>query len=63
MTRCPSRCITPEVSQMLRAFAHYSAGFLPAPGGLLDQAATFVETMEFLAALKNVHEVVRDNAE
>ncbi len=40
---------------MMRAFGHYLAGFLPGAGGMLDQAATFVDAIDFLISLKEHH--------
>lgn len=39
----------------MRAYGHYLAGFLPESGGMLDQAATFADAVDFLAGLKAHH--------
>jgi len=41
---------------MIRAFADYKAGFLPEPGGMLDQTAWFVDAVHFLAGVVAMHE-------
>jgi len=43
---------------MIRAYSHYLAGFLPEDGGMLDQAATFVEAVGFLDAVRADHEQI-----
>lgn len=58
MTRCPSLCATIAVVGMLRAYAHFRAGFLPEAGGMNDQSATFAEAVGFLEAIRNDHEQI-----
>ena len=40
--RCPSRCLTPDVLDMLRAFWFKRDQILPVAGGWLGQAETFL---------------------
>jgi hypothetical protein len=42
--------ITPLSYAMLRLHRHYTEGFLPGAGGILDQANRYVEAMECLDA-------------
>ncbi len=43
--RCPVSLITPFTNTCLRLYGHYKAGFLPAEGGILDQAQAFLDAM------------------
>ena len=58
MFRCPVRCRTPESVAMIRALADYKAGFLPEPGGMLDQSAWFVDAVHFLMGVVAMHEEI-----
>jgi len=40
--------ITRQSHQMLRLHRHYTEGFLPQAGGVLDQSAKYVEAMEVI---------------
>lgn len=42
----------------MSAYSHYRAGFLPASGGMLDQAGTFVAAVNFIAAIVSHHEEI-----
>ena len=48
---------------MLSAYGHYRSGFLPVDGGMLDQSATFVDAMSFIAAVVNQHEEIERRVE
>lgn len=42
---CPRKLITDESHQWLRLFASYRAGYLLEAGGILDQPAIYISTM------------------
>jgi len=42
LDRCPTSHVDASVSAMLRHYAHAEAGGFPAPGGLLEQAPSFL---------------------
>lgn len=48
--------MTDEVAAVIGAYAHYEKGFLPEPGGWLDQAWTYCESMKFLSQRINHHQ-------
>ena len=56
MTECPVRRIGTDVAFMAAAWAHYKAGFLPVPGGIQDQSATYVLAMQLLTGCHAMHE-------
>jgi len=56
MTECPKRVVTTEVALMSAAWAHYKAGFLPAPGGTQDQAMVYLLAMQHLTSCHAMHE-------
>ncbi len=51
-TVCPKGLITQESVAWLKWHSHYLHNFLPAAGGMLDQASAFVEAMEIISAAK-----------
>jgi hypothetical protein len=55
LRECPARRMGPDVIATLRAYSHYVTGFLPEPGGMLDQAATFLDAVDLLSCLKEHH--------
>jgi len=40
---------------MWQAYGHYEKGFLPLPGGWLDQSATFCAAMGHIGHLVSIH--------
>ncbi len=43
------RSVTAQSIRTLRFFRFFQMGWLPNPGGILDQPVTFVEAMEYLS--------------
>ena len=56
MRRCPVATLPPEVWSVLEVYAAFEHGVLPVTGGLLDQAATFLEAIRVLRAEIAEHE-------
>lgn len=50
LPRCPSRALTKDTLSVLSFYSHYKNGFLPDSGGLLEQAATFLDAMNIIAS-------------
>jgi hypothetical protein len=48
LTTCPVNYVTPDVAAVLSCWSAFKNGVLPRAGGLLDQAATFVEAINIL---------------
>jgi hypothetical protein len=48
--------MTPGVSAIITAYALMKEGALPRAGGWMDQAATYIEAMRFIAGLVGRHE-------
>lgn len=48
-------------STLIRLFWHYKAGYLPRPGGLLDQPNAFIEAAELIESVQG--EITRAEAE
>lgn len=46
--RCPLRIITRETGELIRYFKFYKEGYLPVEGGMLDQSAKFVSSIEVI---------------
>ena len=59
--RCPRQALTLEVGGMLTAYGMYKEGALPIVGGWMDQAATYVEGVRFVAGLVAEHEKPKDS--
>lgn len=57
ITRCPRTHITFTDTMYLQAFKEYQAGFLPNPGGWLDQP------MKFTTAMSIVERIVSEQGE
>ncbi len=49
MAQCPSRFVTAETDEMVRAYERYREGFLPTAGGLDEQARCFTEALPWLS--------------
>ena len=56
VTRCPRRCRTPEVTDVLRAHSWMERGFLPTGTGWLDLPRSGVQALEWVARLVAFHE-------
>ncbi len=50
MFRCPSSMVDEPTRRLMVAYRSYGAGFLPAPGGMSDQAASFVRWIGVIEA-------------
>lgn len=50
--RCPTSQLDPGAARLLSAYGHYQNGHLPSPGGMGDQAASFVHGLSTLVAEK-----------
>lgn len=48
LKRCPLQLITPTSKRFLRFYQFMEKGFLPNPGGILDQPNRFLEAMAVL---------------
>jgi len=49
--RCPVQFVTDESVEALSAYQFYKAGFLPGPGGFMDQETRFIEQMQTIEAV------------
>ena len=62
MYRCPASQVSRSSAALISAFSGYQNGLLPDPGGLWDQAASFVHGLSILAAEKNaIEELSRES--
>jgi len=48
VNRCPMRMITGKTMAYIEAYHAYRSGFLPNPGGWLDQPIKFLEAMRVI---------------
>ena len=46
--RCPLRLITSQSIEYIRAYKFFSKGYLPNPGGWLEQPVKFITAMEII---------------
>jgi hypothetical protein len=49
-SRCPRSLITIKSIEYLNAYIFFEKGFLPNPGGWLDQPLKFIQAMRVIAA-------------
>lgn len=49
---CPKGQVNHESAEWLRYYMHYTNGFLPVNGGLLEQTAKFIAAMEIIEGAK-----------
>jgi hypothetical protein len=50
--KCPRALVTPLTGQLLRLYGHYTRGFLPVAGGVIDQAPAFLRAMEIIGSIR-----------
>lgn len=50
MDRCPMSYLDQKTIRVMRFYRFFEMGWLPNPGGILDQPATFVEAVECIRA-------------
>jgi hypothetical protein len=48
MSAGANRIITARSIELIRAFVYYKAGYLPNPGGWMDQPVKLVDTFEII---------------
>jgi len=48
--RCPESMSTPFAHQIVSLAAHYRRGYLPSPGGMLDQGARVMDLVSIATA-------------
>jgi hypothetical protein len=48
--RCPIKIITQQSIEYLKAYELFNRGFLPNPGGWLEQPVKFIEAMNIISA-------------
>ena len=53
MERCIYKQIDMDIINFFTAYTHYTKGFLPEPGGIGDQPATFVEAAKLVQGCLN----------
>jgi hypothetical protein len=46
--RCPVKMVGQRIRTAMRFYIHYKNGYLPIPGGVLDQSNTFLAACEIL---------------
>lgn len=46
--RCPVTLVTPESVEYIRAYNFFQKGYLPNPGGWMDQPAKLIEAIELI---------------
>jgi len=60
MVDCPFRILPQSISKVVPLFGDFRNGLLPAPGGLLDQAGTFVQAARYIGGcLSRIEEAQR----
>ncbi|HSZ58506.1 MAG TPA: hypothetical protein VK797_22760 [Tepidisphaeraceae bacterium] len=59
LTACPLDFVTPDVWEILNLLPDFKAGRYPAAGGLYDQAAIFLEAIEFVRQQEQMHKLAR----
>jgi hypothetical protein len=58
--RCPQSMVDAETRSLMQTYAAYKAGFLPAPGGWMDQARGWVRAIGVVEAEIGVIEAKRE---
>ena len=53
ITRCPVTILTNDTRRLMGLYVHYTKGFLPAAGGILNQTAYYYQAMEVLVVEVN----------
>lgn len=48
--RCPRKLVSDDGRRLMRAYRDYERGFLPVPGGMEDQAASFMRCIGLIDA-------------
>ena len=49
-THCPAQMVTGDAWELLNLYQHYTAGFLPFAGGIMNQPSVFADAMRVIAA-------------
>ena len=62
MYKCPTRCATPEVIAVIKAYNWMKSGFLPVDGGIQSQSRTFLSACEFIAGRHAHYEAKESDA-
>ena len=60
-SRCPVTMITPQSMMYIRAYNMFKDGFLPNPGGWMDQPVKFAEVITYIQGLIQKNEEQKQN--